>query len=219
MGVRERHQAYALPIGAVTFFVGIAFFRVIVPESSLGDAALNNAAAAYLYTHGGASLARGVPVLEWGRIIELPGPYATHGGAVAIPFSIAAVGSILVNDAMGYTKNPRHIATNTVWGTAGYVVAGAATYLIAAPTTALSGIIRIVLALGIMLLLGSVVVRQFTAGLPIFGVVSLGTLIGVGLVTVFGAVALFLALFPVAIVALVGFSFGSGALLAVRVYS
>ena len=219
MGVRERHQTYALPIGVVTFFVGIAFFRVIIPESSLGDAALNNAAAAYLYTHGGASLARGVPVLEWGRIIDLPGPYATHGGAVAIPFSIAAVGSILVNDAMGYTKNPRHIATNPVWGTAGYVGAGAITYLIAAPTTALSGIIRIVLALGIMLLLGSVTVRQFTGGLPVFGIVSLGTLIGVGILAFFGAVALFLALFPVAIVASIGFAAGSGALWIVRTYT
>lgn len=119
-----------------------------------------------------------------------------------VPLFTSVLAVLLVTASMGGVSRDRHILENTVYGIAGYVVAGLGVVVV---SEARPGITLIVVLLAVVLgalYIGSVMANSLP--IPAFAVVGLGGLFGLGLFILFAAGAVLAVAVPLGKAALGG---------------
>jgi hypothetical protein len=206
MPTRQRLLIYGSVIGATSFLTGCVITYLILPEKILTEfSGWEPVVWVYLNAHfvtisgtqvqGLAGLFQSVDLIE-----SYPGLEALR----VVPVLLVIIGGLVMIEVMGYTRRVKYLVQNATSVAIGYAMTGLFGFIIsgAQPGVGLIILIGVVVALAAMV--GSTITNAITPNLEFFGIVSLGSVIMIGLLVILGGAVVIQAIWPLFAVSLVG---------------
>lgn len=202
---RKELYSYGLIWGILSFITGIGTTLAVLPEKlkALEVASWKVATWVWLNAHGLPISEQAVSdsPLNTGQLTFI-GPNPELHLLRVIPLFLAAITVLMVVNSMNGVKNDSQLLQYSVVGAGGYIFAGLLAIVVSGAQPGIVMIIAIMLVLAAAAYLGGRVAQQLP--IPVFALTSIGGLVGIGLLVLFGAGAVLAIAIPLGKYAVAG---------------
>lgn len=209
---RQRQLVYGTIFGVCTFLAGWITIHPLMPAEILSGLPRWKATLwVFLSAH-----FMSVSGLQIGGLgaaftdVDLIAQFPTLRGFRALPILFTMLGGLLMVEVVNYTKRLTYLLQNAAALLIGYLGSGVLTFIISDMQPGASLMVFLGVLIAGATVVGSKVTQRLTGNLPILGVTSVGSIVLVGLLVIFGGLTVLQAIGPFIGVSTVGVVFAGG---------